>query len=119
LALTPDASHAQVLIDPVRLSEEPLGDPLQVANQRYVDDSEVHAPSVITLNAMKTLTPSSLIMSPVRRVADESCGHRARSSTHRHLRLCTSLATPRLDNHRPHDHRRRVLNMLLDCRRQR
>ncbi len=40
------------LIDPVRLSEESLGDPVQVANQRYVDDPDVHAPSVITLNAM-------------------------------------------------------------------
>ncbi len=39
------------LIDPVRLSEE-SGDPVQVANQRYVDDPDVHAPSVITLNAM-------------------------------------------------------------------
>ena len=28
------------------------GDPVQVANQRYVDDPDVHAPSVITLNAM-------------------------------------------------------------------
>jgi hypothetical protein len=40
------------LIDPVRLSDESLGDPVQIANQRYVDDPEVHAPSVITLNAM-------------------------------------------------------------------
>lgn len=40
------------LIDPVRLSEEALGDPVQIANQRYVDDPDVHAPSVITLNAM-------------------------------------------------------------------
>ena len=40
------------LIDPVRLSEESLRDPVQVANQRYVDDPDVHAPSVITLNAM-------------------------------------------------------------------
>lgn len=40
------------LIDPVRLSEESLGDPVQIANQRYVDDPDVHAPSVVTLNAM-------------------------------------------------------------------
>lgn len=40
------------LIDPVRLSEEALADPIQIANQRYVDDPDVHAPSVITLNAM-------------------------------------------------------------------
>jgi molybdopterin/thiamine biosynthesis adenylyltransferase len=40
------------LIDPIRLSEESLRDPVQIANQRYVDDPDVHAPSVITLNAM-------------------------------------------------------------------
>jgi hypothetical protein len=42
------------LIDPVRLSEESLGDPEQVARQRYVDDPDVHAPSVISLNDMGT-----------------------------------------------------------------
>jgi hypothetical protein len=40
------------LVDIKRLSEEALGDPEQVRNQRYVDDPEVHAPSVITLNAL-------------------------------------------------------------------
>jgi len=40
------------LIDPVRLSEETLSDSVQVANQRYVNDPDVHAPSVITLNGM-------------------------------------------------------------------
>lgn len=40
------------LIDPIRLSEESLGDPVQAANQRYVDDPDVHTPSVITLNSM-------------------------------------------------------------------
>lgn len=40
------------LINVQRLAEEALGDPVQVANQRYVDDPEVKAPSVITLNAM-------------------------------------------------------------------
>lgn len=40
------------LIDPVRLSEKTLGDPTQIANQRYVDDPDVHAPSVITLNGI-------------------------------------------------------------------
>jgi molybdopterin/thiamine biosynthesis adenylyltransferase len=40
------------LVDPVRLSEESLGDPTQVQRQRYVADPEVHAPSVITLNAL-------------------------------------------------------------------
>lgn len=40
------------LIDPIRLGEETLGDAAQRANQRYVDDPDVEAPSVITLNAM-------------------------------------------------------------------
>lgn len=40
------------LIDAAQLSEEVVADPVQRANQRYVDDPDVHAPSVITLNAM-------------------------------------------------------------------
>lgn len=40
------------LINAAQLSEEVLADPVQRANQRYVDDPDVHAPSVITLNAM-------------------------------------------------------------------
>lgn len=40
------------LINAAQLSEEVLADPAQRANQRYVDDPDVHAPSVITLNAM-------------------------------------------------------------------
>lgn len=40
------------LINAAQLSEEVLADPVQRANQRYVDDPAVHAPSVITLNAM-------------------------------------------------------------------
>lgn len=40
------------LIDPARLSEEALGDPTQVRRQRYIDDPEIEAPSVITLNAL-------------------------------------------------------------------
>lgn len=40
------------LIDLRRLGEESVGDPDQVRNQRYVDEPEVHAPSVITLNAL-------------------------------------------------------------------
>lgn len=40
------------LINAARLAEEVLADPVQRANQRYVDDPDVHAPSVITLNAM-------------------------------------------------------------------
>jgi molybdopterin/thiamine biosynthesis adenylyltransferase len=42
------------LIDLRRLGEESLGDPDQVQNQRYLDEPEIHAPSVITLNAIGT-----------------------------------------------------------------
>ncbi len=52
LGTAPGCLSCGNLIDPVRLSEELLGDPVQVVNQRYVDDPDVHAPSVITLNAM-------------------------------------------------------------------
>jgi hypothetical protein len=52
--LSPDASPAGELIDAVRLSEELLGDPIQIANQRYVDDPGVRGPSVITLNGVAT-----------------------------------------------------------------
>lgn len=52
LGTAPGCLDCGGLIDPVRLSEESLGDPVQVANQRYVDDPDVPAPSVITLNAM-------------------------------------------------------------------
>jgi hypothetical protein len=52
LGTAPGCLACAGLIDPVRLSEEALGDPVQVANQRYVHDPDVHAPSVITLNAM-------------------------------------------------------------------
>lgn len=40
------------LIDPARLTEESVGDLEQIANQQYVDDPDVDAPSVITLNAV-------------------------------------------------------------------
>jgi hypothetical protein len=39
------------LIDPARLQEEATG-AAQLARQRYIDDAEVRAPSVITLNAV-------------------------------------------------------------------
>ncbi len=52
LGTEPGCLSCAGLIDPVRLAEESLGDPVQVANQRYVDDPDVHAPSVITLNGM-------------------------------------------------------------------
>ncbi|MGE2721219.1 ThiF family adenylyltransferase [Mycolicibacterium celeriflavum] len=39
------------LIDPARLQEESTSG-AQLGRQRYVDDAEVHAPSVITLNAV-------------------------------------------------------------------
>jgi molybdopterin/thiamine biosynthesis adenylyltransferase len=52
LGTAPGCLSCNGLIDPERLSEEALGDPVQLANQRYVDDPDVHAPSVVTINAM-------------------------------------------------------------------
>lgn len=52
LGTMPGCMSCNGLIDHVRLSEEAVGDARQVANQRYIDDPDVHAPSVITLNAM-------------------------------------------------------------------
>ena len=43
LGTAPGCLTCNELIDPVRLAEEALGDPVQVANQRYVDDPDVHA----------------------------------------------------------------------------
>ena len=40
------------LVDLRLLGEESVGNPDQIRNQRYVDEPEVHAPSVITLNAL-------------------------------------------------------------------
>lgn len=52
VGLEPGCLRCAGLIDAARLAEEALGDPAQVLRQRYVDDPEVHAPSVITLNAL-------------------------------------------------------------------
>jgi hypothetical protein len=54
LGTAPGCLSCNDLIDPVRLSEEALGDPVQLARQRYVDDPDVAAPSVITINDMGT-----------------------------------------------------------------
>lgn len=54
LGTAPGCLSCNGLIDPVKLAEEALDDPVQLANQRYVDDPDVHAPSVITLNDMAT-----------------------------------------------------------------
>lgn len=54
LGTTPGCLKCSGLVDPVRLAEEALGDPEQAERQRYVDDPAVHAPSVITLNALGT-----------------------------------------------------------------
>lgn len=54
LGTSPGCLRCSGLIDPQRLAEESLGDAEQVANQRYVDDREVQAPSVITLNDLGT-----------------------------------------------------------------
>lgn len=50
------------LIDLRRLGEESVGDPDQVRNQQYIDDPEIHAPSVITLNALGTGWASNAFM---------------------------------------------------------
>jgi hypothetical protein len=42
------------LVDVAKLTEEAVASDQQRRNQRYVDDPEVHAPSVITINAMST-----------------------------------------------------------------
>jgi hypothetical protein len=52
LGTSPGCLLCGELIDSIRLSEESLGNEDQVARQRYVDDPDVHSPSVITLNAM-------------------------------------------------------------------
>jgi len=52
LGTAPGCLSCNGLIDPARLAEESLADPRQVTNQRYIDDPGVHAPSVITINAM-------------------------------------------------------------------
>jgi hypothetical protein len=48
----PGCLRCNGLIDLRRLGEESVGNPEQVTNQRYVNEPEVHAPSVITLNAV-------------------------------------------------------------------
>jgi hypothetical protein len=48
----PGCLRCNGLIDPRRLGEESIGNPEQVRNQRYIDEPAVHAPSVITLNAV-------------------------------------------------------------------
>ncbi|MGH3253452.1 MAG: ThiF family adenylyltransferase [Trebonia sp.] len=48
----PGCLRCNGLIDLRRLGEESVGNPEQIRNQRYVNEPEVHAPSVITLNAV-------------------------------------------------------------------
>ena len=52
LGTAPGCLACTGLIDPVRLSEEALGDAVQISRQRYVEDPGVGAPSVITLNSL-------------------------------------------------------------------
>lgn len=52
LGTAPGCLYCNGLIDPAKLAAEAVADPRQRKNQRYVDDPDVHAPSVITLNAM-------------------------------------------------------------------
>jgi hypothetical protein len=48
----PGCLRCNGLIDLRRLGEETVGSPEQVRNQRYIDEPEVRAPSVMTLNAV-------------------------------------------------------------------
>jgi hypothetical protein len=48
----PGCLRCNGLVDLRLLGEESVGNPEQVRNQRYVNEPEVHAPSVITLNAV-------------------------------------------------------------------
>lgn len=48
----PGCLRCNGLIDLRRLGQESVGNPEQVKNQQYVNEPEVHAPSVITLNAV-------------------------------------------------------------------
>jgi len=50
----PGCLRCNGLIDLRRLGEEAVGSPEQLRNQRYINEPEVHAPSVITLNAVGT-----------------------------------------------------------------
>ena len=52
LGTAPGCLYCNGLIDPAKLAGEAVADPRQRANQRYVDDPDVHAPSVMTLNGM-------------------------------------------------------------------
>lgn len=54
LGTAPGCLYCNGLIDPARLAEEAVADSRQRANQRYVDDPDVAAPSVITLNDLAT-----------------------------------------------------------------
>jgi hypothetical protein len=52
LGAAPGCLRCNGLVNMRQLSEETLASEDQRQNQRYVDDPEVHAPSVITINAM-------------------------------------------------------------------
>lgn len=52
LGTTPGCLRCNGLVNMARLTEESLASDEQRRNQRYVDDPEIQAPSVITLNAM-------------------------------------------------------------------
>jgi tRNA A37 threonylcarbamoyladenosine dehydratase len=52
LGTSPGCLRCNGLINVARLTEEALGSEEQRQNQRYVDDPEVEAPSVFTINAM-------------------------------------------------------------------
>jgi len=62
LGTQPGCLRCNDLIDLRRLGEESIGDPDQVQNQRYVDEPDVQAPSVITLNALGTGWAANVFM---------------------------------------------------------
>ncbi len=64
------------LVDAARLSAESIGDPDQAKRQRYVDDPDVHAPSVITLNAMGTAFAANDFMLQTVGLRGADSGHR-------------------------------------------
>jgi molybdopterin/thiamine biosynthesis adenylyltransferase len=79
VGLEPGCLRCAGLIDPARLSEEALGDPEQVRRQRYIDDPEIEAPSVITLNALGSgFAANDFMLSAV--------GHGGADPAHRVLR---------------------------------
>jgi len=54
IGMSPGCLRCNGLVDVAKLTEESLASDQQRQNQRYVDDPDIEAPSVITINAMST-----------------------------------------------------------------